>query len=41
MQVRMHAYIGVSYVYIPITYYVYAYGLLSLPIVSLACFADL
>ena len=41
----MHAYsnVGVSYVYIPIAYYayIYAYSLLSLPIVSLVCFADL
>ena len=37
----MHAYsnVGVSYVYIPIPYY--AYSLLSLPTVSLVCFADL
>ena len=39
----MHAYIGVSYVYIPIAHYIYAYfySLLSLPIVSLVCFAEL
>ena len=49
MQVRtyvwspIHAYIGVSYVYIPIAHYVYAYAysLLSLPILSLVCFAEL
>ena len=33
--------IGVSYVYIPIAYYAYAYSLLSLPIVSVVCLADL
>ena len=39
----MDAYRCLLYVYIPIAYYVYAYAysLLSLPIVSVVCFAEL